>query len=101
MFPPTGTYQTLVVRQHDNYLSVVVPNHPPKVCGGVRQRMLGNDKLITPEVTLRATQGENKVSGTEGCKTLQRSITSCHHVSAGLGKLERQERHTVPLCRTR
>lgn len=48
-----GTYQTLVVRQHDDYLSVVVPNHPPKVCGGVWQRMLGNDKLVTPEVTLR------------------------------------------------
>lgn len=48
-----GTYQTLVVRQHDNNLSVVVPNHSPKVCGGVWQRMLGNDKLITPEVTLR------------------------------------------------
>lgn len=48
-----GTYQTLVVRQHDDYLSVVVPNHPPEVCGGVWQRMLGNDKLVTPEVTLR------------------------------------------------
>lgn len=70
MFFPTGTYQTLVVRQHDDYLSVVVPNHPPEVCGGVRQRMLGNDKLITSEVTLQATQGENKVSGTAGCKTL-------------------------------
>lgn len=32
--------------------------------------MLGNDKLITPEVTLRTAQGENKVSGTEGCETL-------------------------------
>lgn len=48
-----GTYQTLVVRQHDDYLSVVVPNHPPKVCGGVWQRMLGNNELITSEVTLR------------------------------------------------
>lgn len=48
-----GTYQALVVWQHDDDLSVVVPNHPPKVCGGVWQRMLGNDKLVTPEVTLR------------------------------------------------
>lgn len=53
-FPGGGaTYQTLVVRQHDDYLSVVVPDHPPKVCGGVWQRMLGNDKLVTPEVTLK------------------------------------------------
>lgn len=50
---PGGTYQTLVVRQHDDDLSVVVPDHPPKVCGGVWQRMLGNDKLVTPEVTLK------------------------------------------------
>lgn len=47
------TYQTLVVRQHNNNLSVMVPNHPPEVCGGVGQRMLGNDELITPVVTLR------------------------------------------------
>lgn len=53
IFPGWETYQTLVVRQHDDYLGVVVPNHPPKVCGGVWQRMLGNDKLVTPEVTLR------------------------------------------------
>lgn len=61
-----STYQTLVVRQHDDYLSVVVPNHPPKVSGGVRQRMLGNDKLITPEVTLRdhkVRMGSRKKSG--------------------------------------
>lgn len=51
-FLVTGTYKTLVVRQHDNNLSVVVPNHPPEVCSGVGQRMLGNDELITPVVAL-------------------------------------------------
>ncbi len=47
------TYKALVVRQHDNNLSIMVPNHSPEVCGGVGQRMLGNDELITPEVTLK------------------------------------------------
>lgn len=47
-----GTHQALVVGQHDDDLSVMVPDHPPEVGGGVGQRMLGNDELITPEVTL-------------------------------------------------
>lgn len=46
-------YQALVVWQHNNNLSVMVPNHPPEICGGVGQRMLGNDELITPVVSLR------------------------------------------------
>lgn len=56
------TYQALVVRQHDDYLSVMVPNHPPEVCGGVGQGMLGNDKLITPVVTLRGQKGAVNLS---------------------------------------
>lgn len=58
--PPQGepvccdtTHQPLVVRQHDDNLSVMVPDHPPEVSGGVRQRMLGDDELITPVVALR------------------------------------------------
>lgn len=47
-----NTHQALVVWQHDNDLSVVVPDHPPEVFSGVRQRMLGNDELITPVETL-------------------------------------------------
>jgi len=49
----SDAYQTLVVRQHDNDLSIVVPNHPPEVCGSVGQRMLGHDELITPVIALR------------------------------------------------
>lgn len=39
--------------------------------------MLGNDKLITPEVTLRTAQGENKVSEiVKHCRDrLHRAIT--------------------------
>lgn len=47
------TYQAVVVGQHDNNLSVMVPNHSPEVCGGMRQRMLGNDELIAPVVALK------------------------------------------------
>jgi hypothetical protein len=47
-----STHQTVVVSEHDNDLGVVVPDHSPEVCGGVGQRMLGNDELITPIVTL-------------------------------------------------
>lgn len=43
----------MVVSKHDDDLGVVVPDHSPEVCGGVGQRMLGNDELITPVVTLR------------------------------------------------
>lgn len=62
----------MVIRQHDNYLSVVVPNHPPEVCGGVGQGMLGNDELITPEVTLKGEMGAVSLSEahstqTDGC----------------------------------
>ena len=46
------THQSLVVRQHDNDLGVVVPDHPPEVLGRVRQRMLGNDELVAPVVAL-------------------------------------------------
>lgn len=52
-----GTHQALVVGQHDDDLSVMVPDHPPEVGGGVGQRMLGNDELITPEVTLVGGNG--------------------------------------------
>lgn len=97
-----GTYQTLVVRQHDDYLSVVVPDHPPKVCGGVWQRMLGDDKLVTPEVTLKEHESGNPVTRTEGCVRCQ----TTHH--RGVEKCQqcwehccRRERHTVPLYRRR
>lgn len=54
-----GTHEALVVRQHDDNLGIMVPDHPPEVGGGVGQRMLGNDELITPEVTLvGVTKGE-------------------------------------------
>lgn len=32
----------------------MIPNHPPEVGGGVRQRMLGNDELVAPVITLWA-----------------------------------------------
>lgn len=54
-----GTHQALVVGQHDDDLGIMVPDHSPEVGGGVGQRMLGNDELITPEVTLG---GRQKVS---------------------------------------
>lgn len=46
------THQALVVRQHDDDLRVVIPNHPPEVLGGVRQRVLGYNKLIAPVIAL-------------------------------------------------
>ena len=44
--------QALVVRQHDDDLRVVIPNHPPEVLGGVWQRVLGYNKLIAPVIAL-------------------------------------------------
>lgn len=46
------TYQALVVWQHDDDLRVVIPNHPPEILGGVRQRVLGYNKLIAPVIAL-------------------------------------------------
>lgn len=46
------THKAKVVRQHDDHLSIVIPNHPPEVCGCVGQRMLGNDELVAPVVAL-------------------------------------------------
>ena len=51
-----STHQALVVRQHDDYLGVVVPDHAPEVCGGVGQGVLGHDELVAPVVTLGVQQ---------------------------------------------
>lgn len=52
MDPRGLTYQALVVRQHDDDLCIVIPNHPPEILGGVRQRVLGYNKLIAPVIAL-------------------------------------------------
>lgn len=59
------SYQALVGRQHNNNLCVVVPDHSPEVFCGVGQRMLGNDELITPIVTLwnKQTNNQNRLVG--------------------------------------
>lgn len=46
------THQALVVRQHDDDLCIVIPDHSPEVFSRMRQWMLGYDELITPVVAL-------------------------------------------------
>lgn len=47
-----STYQALVVWQHDNDLRIVIPDHSPEVLSCVGQRVLGDDELVAPVVTL-------------------------------------------------
>lgn len=46
------THKAEVVWQHHNNLSIMIPDHPPEVCGCVGQRMLGNDELVAPVIAL-------------------------------------------------
>lgn len=46
------THQALVVRQHDDDLRIVIPDHSPEIFSRVWQRMLGYDELVTPVVAL-------------------------------------------------
>lgn len=46
------THEAEVVWQHHNNLSIMIPDHPPEVCGCVGQRMLGNDELVAPVIAL-------------------------------------------------
>lgn len=47
------THQALVVRQHDNDLRIVIPNHPPEIFRSVWQRMLGDNEFIAPVIALQ------------------------------------------------
>lgn len=47
------SYQSMVGRQHNNNLCIVVPDHSPEVFCCVGKRMLGNDEFITLVVTLK------------------------------------------------
>lgn len=38
----------------------MVPDHPPEIFSGVRQGMLGNDKLIAPVVALVVVRKRSK-----------------------------------------
>lgn len=67
-------------RQHSNNLCIVVPDHSPEVFCGVGQRMLGNDELITPVVTLLKKQ-QQRISGRVTPHHL-------HHIHLDLGSTE-------------
>lgn len=47
-----ATHQALVVRQHDNDLRIVIPDHSPEIFSRMWQWMLGYDELVTPVVAL-------------------------------------------------
>ena len=57
------THQALVVRQHDNDLCIVVPNHPPEILDGVEKRMLGDDEFIALIITLHIQREDRKSLG--------------------------------------
>lgn len=72
------SYQSMVGRQHNYNLCIVVPDHSPEVFCCVGKRMLGNDEFITLVVTLKKKRKTTTSPDTGQHERLAKHLLSFH-----------------------